>query len=339
MEKTLEVSNLKVQFNLDEGTVKAVDGMDFSIYSGKCLGIVGESGCGKSVTAQSIMQIVPTPPGKIVDGKIIYQYKDGNTIDIASLKPSSKKMRSIRGKEISMVFQEPMNSLSPVHSIGDQIGEVVQLHQKVDKREGKKRAVAILKRVRIPRPEVVVDEYPHQLSGGMRQRVMIALALSCEPSLLIADEPTTALDVTVQAQILELINDLQNDFGMSLMLITHDLGVIAQNADHVAVVYLGKIVEYGSVMEVFNNPLHPYTRALFASIPSLEGTERLHPITGSVPDPYAVIRGCPFRERCSEQVEMCSLDDVPNLVDYEGTHKVRCFLYDDGRGNRGERDE
>lgn len=331
MEKILEVRDLKTYFYSDEGVVKAVDGVDFTVYKGKSLGIVGESGCGKSVTAQSVMQIVPSPPGKIVGGEILY-YKGDEVIDIAKLKPDSRAMRAIRGSEIAIIFQEPMNSLSPVHTVGNQIMEAILLHQRVSKKEAKERAIEMLRMVRVPRPDEVVDEYPHQLSGGMRQRAMIALALCCEPSLLIADEPTTALDVTVQAQILALIKDLQDELGMGLMLITHDLGVVAQTADFVAVMYLGKIVEYGTVYDVFSDPLHPYTRALFASIPTLEDTKKLQPIKGSVPDPYAVITGCPFKDRCTERTDKCDIDKVPDLVEAEDGHKVRCFLYDKGQG-------
>jgi len=323
-EELLDVRGLKTHFFLEEGTVKAVDGVDFKVFRGQSLGIVGESGCGKSVTALSIMQLLPVPPGRIVGGEIWYHH-NGTAVDLATLRPNSKRMRSIRGAEIAMIFQEPMNSLSPVHSIGVQIIEAIRLHHKMGRREAKERTIEMLRKVKIPRPDLVVNEYPHHLSGGMRQRAMIAVALSCDPALLIADEPTTALDVTVQAQILKLISELQEELGTGLMLITHDLGVIAQTVDQVAVVYLGKVVEYGAVVSVFKRPLHPYTRALFNSIPKLEGRQRLRPIQGSVPDPYKVIVGCPFRDRCTERRPRCESDEVPELVEVESGHLVRCF--------------
>ena len=328
MEPLLEVRGLKTHFFLDDGVVRAVNGVDFAIDRGESLGIVGESGCGKSVTAYSIMRLVPEPPGKIIDGEIIYHTENG-PVDITSHASNSRAMRELRGNEIAMIFQEPMNSLSPVHTIGNQIGESIMLHRPVRKKEAREIAIDMLARVRIPRPAKVVDDYPHQLSGGMRQRAMIALALCCNPSLLIADEPTTALDVTVQAQILRLISDLQRDSEMGLMLITHNLGVVAQTVDKVAVIYLGRVVEFGSVLEVFQSPLHPYTRALFASIPRPEGTVSLSPIQGSVPDPYQVIHGCPFRDRCPEWIEQCESRQVPALTSENTDHPVRCYLYGD----------
>ncbi len=324
-QQLLEVQNLKTHFFTDDGVVKAVNGVDLSIRRGESLGVVGESGCGKSVTAQSIMQIVPSPPGKIVDGKILFHTEKG-VVDVASLKSNGREMRSIRGKEVSMIFQEPMNSLSPVHTIGSQIAEGIRLHQRISKNEARERTVEMLDKVRISRPAEVFDEYTYQLSGGMRQRAMIALSLACGPALLIADEPTTALDVTVQAQILRLIRDLQQDFGMGLMLITHDLGVIAQTVDLVAVVYLGKVVEYGTLTDVFLDPKHPYTKALFASIPRIEEEHSLKPISGSVPDPYQKIPGCPFAGRCDHVHDPCN-KNIPALVQQDGKHSVRCFLY------------
>ncbi len=321
----LDVRNLKTHFFTDDGVVKAVDGVDLSIQKGESLGVVGESGCGKSVTAQSIMQIVPSPPGRIVEGKILFHTGKG-AVDVTSLKPNGKEMRSIRGKEVSMIFQEPMNSLSPVHTIGSQIAEGIRIHQKISRADARQRTIEMLEKVRIPRPAEVFDEYTYQLSGGMRQRAMIALSLACGPALLIADEPTTALDVTVQAQILRLIRDLQQDFGMGLMLITHDLGVIAQTVDLVAVVYLGKVVEYGTLKEVFLEPQHPYTKALFASIPRIEEEHSLKPISGSVPDPYSKIPGCPFAGRCVHVHDRCK-SEVPALVPGDGEHSVRCFLH------------
>lgn len=334
MEKVLEVRNLHTHFLLEEGTVKAVNGVDLDVYRGKTLGIVGESGCGKSVTAQSIMRIVPSPPGRIVDGEIRL-LRNGESMELSAYKNNAKELRAIRGREISMIFQEPMTSLSPVHTVGGQIGEVIRLHQGLGKIDAKDRAIAMLKKVGIPRPEKVVDAYAHQLSGGMRQRAMIARALSCEPRILIADEPTTALDVTVQAQILKVLADLQKDFGMALILITHNLGVIAQVADYVAVFYLGIIAEEGPVETIFARPRHPYTAALFTSIPRIETTGRLSPIRGTVPDPFAEIKGCPFRDRCDKSFARCESDEIPPQYTVEPDHRVRCFLYeDDGTGRR-----
>ena len=327
MEKVLEIRGLHTHFELEEGTVTAVNGVDLDVYRGRTLGIVGESGCGKSVTAQSIMRIVPSPPGRIVSGEIRLFRKEG-VIDLAAYSNNSKELRSVRGSEISMVFQEPMTSLSPVHTVGAQIIEVIRLHQGLDKQAARKRAIEMLKVVGIPRAELVVDSYPHQLSGGMRQRAMIARALSCEPKILIADEPTTALDVTVQAQILKVLADLRNDFGMALILITHNLGVIAQVADYVAVFYLGIIVEEGPVDRIFARPLHPYTAALFASIPRIETEGRLSPIRGSVPDPFATVTGCPFRDRCERSFGRCESGEVPPAYEVESGHKARCFLYE-----------
>ena len=325
----LEVRDLKTYFYLEEGVVKAVDGVDFNLFKGKTLGIVGESGCGKSVTAQSIMRIVPSPPGRIVAGEISFS-RDGRKVDLTQLDARGKEMRAIRGKEISMIFQEPMTSLSPVHSVGTQIMEVVRLHQGVSKAQARELAVDSLRKVGIPRPTAVVDNYPHQLSGGMRQRAMIARALSCRPAILIADEPTTALDVTVQDQILRLLKELREEMGMALILITHDLGVIAQTADYVSVFYLGMVVETGDIYQVFDNPLHPYTQALFDSIPRLDRKERLYPIKGTVPDPFALISGCPFRERCTKSLPKCETAEVPALSEVEEGHQARCFLYGGG---------
>ena len=331
MEALLEIADLKTHFFLEDGVVKAVNGVDLVLPRGRSLGIVGESGCGKSVTAQSVMRIVPEPPGRIVSGQIRYRFSDGRVVDIGALRSGSRAMRRIRGAEISMIFQEPMNSLSPVHTIGNQIVEAIRLHRNVGKREAWELAVEMLDRVRISRPSDVADDYPYHLSGGMRQRAMIALALSCNPALLIADEPTTALDMTVQAQILRLIQDLRDEFEMGLMLITHNLGVVAQTVDDVAVFYLGRVMEYGNVVDVFKHPLHPYTRALFKSIPRPEGTERLFPIHGSVPDPYEKVAGCPFRARCEEASPKCIEDAVPELIDAGGGHMVRCFLHSSER--------
>ena len=327
--KVLEVKNLKVSFFTDDGEVKAVNGVDFPVYAGMSLGIVGESGCGKSVTAQSIMRLVPSPPGRILDGQILL-HQNGSSLDLVPLPANGREIRSVRGRVMSMIFQEPMTSLSPVHQVGGQIIEAIRVHRRVTKSEAEEIALEMLHKVRMPRPQKVLRDYPYQLSGGMRQRAMIAMALSCDPSLLIADEPTTALDVTVQAQILKLTRTLQSQLDTALMLITHDLGVVAQTADYVAVFYLGKVVEYGTVYDVFENPLHPYTQALFRSIPRLDSTNRVRPIKGSVPDPYAVVRGCPFRDRCPTRFERCNEDAVPAIAPVDGgEHMVRCFLHSD----------
>ncbi len=295
----LEVRNLQTHFVSELGRVRAVDGASFRLESGQTLGIVGESGCGKSIMSRSILRIVPHP-GEIVGGKILYQ-RDGESIDLAALDPKSAEIRAIRGAEIAMVFQEPMTSLSPVHTIGDQISEAIRLHQLFSKAAARERTIEVLSLVGMPRPEGIIDRYPHELSGGMRQRAMIAMALSCEPRLLIADEPTTALDVTTQAQILALLRRLQGELGMAIMFITHDLGVIAQMTDHVIVMYMGRIVESADVDSLFYQPQHPYTGALLHSIPRLGSSQpggKLNVIRGSIPDPYAVPGGCPFHNRC-----------------------------------------
>ena len=328
----LELKDIKTYFYLDEGTVKSVDGVSFSIDKEKTLGVVGESGCGKSVTAQSILQIVPQP-GRIIQGEILlHQNTNGNgrkVTDLTKLDPQGSEIRRIRGKEISMIFQEPMTAFSPVHTVGSQIIEAILLHQNLSKKAAREHAIEMLDRVGISLPQMRVDEYPHQFSGGMRQRAMIAMALSCNPSLLIADEPTTALDVTVQAQILELMNDLKKEFGMSIMMITHDLGVIAEMADDVIVMYLGKAVEHTDVDRLFHEPKHPYTRALLKSIPKVEKVSvRLESIKGGVPDPFAVLKGCPFFPRCPEGLPgVCDEDKPPALVEMAKGHQVACFLY------------
>lgn len=325
----LEVKNLRTHFELDEGTVKAVDGVDFTVKRGITLGIVGESGCGKSVTAMSILKIVDDP-GKIVDGEVILR-NNGSVTDLVALSPNSPEMRHIRGNAIAMIFQEPMNSLSPVHTIGDQIMEAVLLHNDMTKSQARARAAELLGLVGIPNPEQRVDNYTFQLSGGMRQRAMIAMALSCNPSLLIADEPTTALDVTTQAQILELMNSLQAQFGMAVMLITHDLGVVAETCDEVVVMYLGEVVEQATVDDLFYDPKHPYTQALMRSIPKLGAgrTQQLNPIEGSVPDPFNRPSGCPFHSRC-DQFMPGKCDAIhPKLTVLEDGRTVRCLLYED----------
>ncbi len=322
----LEVKNLRAYFHIEQGIVRAVDGVSFDIRREGSLGVVGESGCGKSVTALSIMQLLPKPEGKIEGGEIYYYKNSNESINIAKLNPYGDEIRDIRGNEISMIFQEPMTSLNPVYNIGQQIMEAIQLHQKVDKGEARKRAIKILDRVRMPAPKQRVDEYPHQLSGGMRQRVMIAIALSCNPALLIADEPTTALDVTIEAQILTLIKELQKEFGMSLMIITHDLGVIGEMADNVIVMYVGKVVEKASAKDIFENSLHPYTKALLKSLPKIGRKERLVSISGSVPNPYSLPKGCSFAPRCNEAKDICK-KEIPPMCKLEGNHCVYCWNY------------
>jgi oligopeptide/dipeptide ABC transporter ATP-binding protein len=324
----LEVKGLKTHFFTDEGVVKAVDGADFQIQRGGTVCLVGESGCGKSVTARSILQIVKKP-GRIVTGQILMHRSDGEVVDLAKLNPRSRTMRAIRGKEIAMIFQEPMSSLSPVHTIGNQIMEAINLHFDVEKEEARDRTISLLKRVGIPKAEQRLNAYVFQLSGGMRQRAMIAMALSCRPSLLIADEPTTALDVTTQATILDLIKELQQDLNMTIMFITHDLGVVAEIADKVVVMYLGKAVESGTVDAVFHDPKHPYTRALHKSIPKLgeSGKGRLDTIRGMVPHPFARPRGCTFHPRCDSFMPgVCDRIEPPIITLDEGVD-VRCLLY------------
>lgn len=328
----LEVKNLQTHFELDEGTVEAVKGVDFTVRSGITLGIVGESGCGKSVTAMSILKIVDTP-GKIVGGEVLLN-TDGHIVDLVSLPENSREMRYIRGNSIAMIFQEPMNSLSPVHSIGNQIMEAILLHRDMNKEQARKYAIELLTLVGIPKPEDRIDNYTFQLSGGMRQRVMIAMALSCNPALLIADEPTTALDVTTQAQILELMKSLQDQFGMAVMMITHDLGVVAEACDEVVVMYLGEVVEQADVDSLFYDPKHPYTQALIRSIPRLGAgrTQKLDPIEGSVPDPFNRPSGCPFHSRC-DQFMPGKCDVIhPDLITLDDGRTVRCLLYQDTEG-------
>ena len=318
----LQVRNLKTYFNTGSGVVKAVDGVDFSIKRGETLGMVGESGCGKSVSALSILQLIQDPPGRIVGGEIIFAGED-------LLKQRAEKIRKIRGNKISMIFQEPMTSLNPVFTIGDQIMEPMILHQKLTKRTALEKAIEMLGLVGISSPSKRVLEYPHQLSGGMRQRAMIAMALSCNPDLLIADEPTTALDVTIQAQILELLKELKDNIGMSILMITHDLGLIAEISDNVVVAYGGKAVEYSDVISIFKNPLHPYTIGLQNSIPSLEDKKarKLRVIRGSIPDPLALPGGCKFHPRCDFATDLCR-NEEPALAKARDNHLVRCWMYD-----------
>jgi peptide/nickel transport system ATP-binding protein/oligopeptide transport system ATP-binding protein len=309
----LKVQGLTTRFFTDEGVSYAVEDVSFEIPRGRTVALVGESGCGKTVTALSILRLIATPPGRIVAGSV---WLNGTDL----LKLPEPQMRSVRGNKISMIFQEPMTSLNPVFTVGDQIIEAVMLHQKVDRAEALRRAVAMLRKVGIPDPESRVREYPHQMSGGMRQRVMIAMALVCGPQLLIADEPTTALDVTIQAQILDLLRSLQDDFGMSILLITHDLGVVAETAHHVAVMYAGRLVEEADVLELFDNPLHPYTVGLFRSRPTLEDRGALPYIPGTVPSPLAIPPGCPFHPRCPLSDGQKCTTDRPPLDEKAGGH-------------------
>jgi peptide/nickel transport system ATP-binding protein len=331
----LKVDNLHTHFHLHEGIVKAVNGVSFAIKRGQTLGIIGESGSGKSVTAQSIMRLLPNA-GRIVDGEILLHRRQADDVsheivDLAQLSPTGREIRSIRWQEIAMIFQEPMTSLSPVHTIADQITEAMLLHFKgMSKREARERAVHLMTRVGIPRADTLIDSYSFQFSGGMRQRAMIAMALSCNPQLLIADEPTTALDVTIEAQILSLIKQLQEEFDMAVMFITHDLAVIGEVSDEVVVMYLGEVMEHASVEAIFEEPLHPYTRALWRSIPTIDGNlSRLTPIQGMLPNAYEVQVGCPFYSRCDERVEGVCNRVHPPLIEVEPGHKVRCILYEE----------
>jgi len=324
----IEVRGLKTYFYTEDGVGRAVDGVNFTIESEKTLGVVGESGCGKSVTALSIMRLIQMPPGKIEAGEILY-HRNGNVMDLTKLDPQGDEMRSIRGNEIAMIFQEPMTSLNPVYTIGNQIMEAIRLHQHLRKKEARKKAIEMLHAAGLSSPKQHMTEYPHQLSGGMRQRAMIAMALSCSPSLLIADEPTTALDVTIQAQVLGLMNDLRTEFKTAILFITHDLGVIASMADDVVIMYLGKIVESASVRSIFHNPKHPYTQGLMNSIPSLATTrkERLVPIKGIVPDPFEVPQGCGFEPRCPHAMEICKTQ-IPSLKELVPGHLAACWLFE-----------
>ena len=323
-EDLLEVKNLKTYFYTDEGIVKAVDDVSFKIKKKETLAVVGESGCGKSITAMSIMRLIPNPPGKIEGGEILFEEKD-------ILKLNENEIRNIRGNQISVIFQEPMTSLNPVFTIGNQIEESLILHKGISKGEARKVAVEMLKMVEIPRAEQIVDCYPHELSGGMRQRAMIAMAISCNPKLLIADEPTTALDVTIQAQILDIMRELKENLGTSIMFITHDLGVVAEMADYVIVMYAGKIVEEASVLELFKNPLHPYTRGLLKSKPVINKFQnKLYPIPGQVPNPLHMPEGCYFNPRCERAKDICR-KMKPELRKICDGHKVSCWLYEEGK--------
>ena len=322
MAKTLvEFKDVHTYFYTEAGTVKAVNGVSYKIKEGETVCVVGESGCGKSVTALSLMRLIAAPQGEIVKGNISFDGKD-----ITSL--SEEDMMSIRGNDISMIFQEPMTSLNPVFTVGNQIMESIMLHQKLDKKQARDKAIEMVKLVGIPRAEAIVDSYPHELSGGMRQRIMIAMALSCNPKLLIADEPTTALDVTIQAQILDLMRDIKQKTQTSIMLITHDLGVVAEMADYVVVMYAGKVIEEGPVNDIFKNPLHPYTRGLLKSKPVInQETDRLYSIPGQVPNPIGMKDSCYFHERCEHCMEICKTQ-IPTIKYYDEQHKISCFLYD-----------
>jgi peptide/nickel transport system ATP-binding protein len=326
----LDIRDLHIHFFTDEGVVKAVDGVDMTIRRGKTLCVVGESGCGKSVMSLASLRIVNSP-GRIVGGQILLQRGAGaGTIDIAALKADSRELRAIRGSEIAMIFQEPMTSLSPMYTVGNQIMEPIRLHEAVSKQEARNRAIEMLRKVRIPKPERLIDEYPFRLSGGMRQRAMIAMALACNPSMLIADEPTTALDVTTQAQIIDLMLELQQEYGMAIMFITHDLGVVAEIADDVAVMYLGKVVECGDADTIFNDPKHPYTQALLRSIPKISATrEPLEAIEGMVPSPFRRPQGCAFHPRCAQAIAGVCDTDAPPVVTLGDGQTVRCVLYQD----------
>lgn len=320
---TLVVEGLKTSFYTDDGIVRSVDGVDFVVPRGKTLGLVGESGCGKSITALSILRLIPEPPGKIEGGKIIFQGED-------LLNYSEKEMREIRGNRISMIFQEPMTSLNPVFTVGNQLAEAVKLHQGLNDTQALEKAVEMLKLVGIPSPEKRVSQYPFELSGGMRQRVMIAMALSCKPDLLIADEPTTALDVTIQAQILDLLKKLQQELGTSIIMITHDLGVVAETCDQVAVMYAGKIVEYADADKLLEDPQHPYTQGLLKSSPRIgEGKDRLDAIEGFVPSPYHMPPGCAFAPRCPFRFDRCD-EALPELKENAPDRLLRCYLQDKG---------
>jgi len=325
----LQVSGLSTSFFTSKGIFRAVAGINFDVKKGAVLGLVGESGCGKTVTALSVMRLVPDPPGRIVGGKILFQGTDLLTL-------TEKEMQSIRGKRIAMVFQEPMTSLNPVFTVGNQIMEMLRLHLKMSKRDALERTIQLLTQVGIPSPEQRVKEYPHQLSGGMRQRVMIAMAISCHPDLVIADEPTTALDVTIQAQILNLLKQLREELGMAMILVSHDLGVIAEVADVVAIMYAGRIIEHTSTQELFANPLHPYTQGLLASLPRFDRSsrpsgqlhnrrERLKAISGMVPPLSNLPSGCTFHPRCPVAIEVCHRDE-PELIEVSPGHKVHCWL-------------
>jgi oligopeptide/dipeptide ABC transporter ATP-binding protein len=323
----LEVRDLHTQFPTDDGLVRAVDGVSFDVFEGETLGIVGESGCGKSVTSLSVMNMISSP-GTIESGRITFRLEDQDPWLITDLKPTGKEMQSIRGNHISMIFQEPMTSFTPVYSIGRQVQEQILQHRRITKNEAKERSIELLEFVGIANPRQRYDEYPHQFSGGMRQRAMIAMALSCDPRLLIADEPTTALDVTIEAQILDLLRSIQERTGMAVMLITHDMSVIAQMSDRVMVMYMGKSVEEGTCEDIFySDTLHPYTEGLLTSIPTIGVREELSPIRGNTPSVYNIPAGCPFHPRCPYVMDHCS-ERFPEMYPVGDAHTARCFLYE-----------
>jgi peptide/nickel transport system ATP-binding protein len=336
----LSIRDLQAEFSTPLGVVRALNGVTFDLPRGKVLGIVGESGCGKSVTARAILQIIEKP-GRITGGSITLRDADGDT-EITRLAPDSSRMRELRGREIAMIFQEPMSSLNPVYTIGNQIAEAILIHQTRNRREAHDRAVDMLRQVGMPHPEAVASSYPHQLSGGMRQRAMIAMALSCNPTVLIADEPTTALDVTTEAQILELIRNVRDQLGMSIMFITHSMGVVAQLCDEVIVMYLGRIVERAPVDDLFHDPKHPYTQALLRSIPRIGGDRKipLEVIEGSVPDPHTRVSGCPFHPRCPDAIPGRCDSVLPGVSTAGPGHTVHCHLYQsDDEANPSQTEE
>lgn len=313
----LEVKNLKINYETSDGVVHAVNGIDFSIDEGEALGLVGETGAGKTTTALGIMRLVPDPPGRILEGEVLFQGRN-------LLEESSSAMKQHRGKDISMIFQDPMTSLNPVMTVGAQIAEVVRIHEKLSRAQAEVRAAQMLEMVGIPAERMT--DYPHQFSGGMKQRVVIAMALACSPKFIIADEPTTALDVTIQAQVLELIRDIQKRFNTGMLMITHDLGVVAEICSKIAIMYAGYIVEYGSIARIYENPMHPYTKGLFGSLPNLhEKVKRLNPIEGMMPDPANLPLGCPFEPRCPRKCSECK--SLPRMIEVEKDHFVRCQLF------------
>ena len=319
----LKIENLSTSFHTNETIVQAVRGVDLHINQAEILAIVGESGCGKSVTALSVLRLISIPPGRFDSGQIKF-----NNHDLLNL--SESDMQKVRGNDISMIFQEPMTSLNPIFTIGDQIAEAIIQHQRVTNAEARKQTLNLLRKVLMPSPEIRIDQYPHELSGGMKQRVMIAIAIACRPALLIADEPTTALDVTIQAQILSLLSSLRQDSEMSILLITHNLGIVAQFADRVAVMYSGKIVEEAAVESLFENPMHPYTRGLLNSLPKDDNESKLESIPGAVPHPAYLPRGCAFHPRCKDAMPQCQQQPLITNVTEENTHKVACWLYEEG---------
>ncbi|MCK5802596.1 MAG: ABC transporter ATP-binding protein [Lentisphaeria bacterium] len=341
MDFLLDVTDLHVHFHLREGVLRAVNGVSLQVRPNQTLGVVGESGCGKSITAKAIMGLLP-PKATITGGQVLLAPREpgGTPLELSSLKPNGKEMRGILGADIAMIFQEPMTSFSPVHTIGNQIVESIRLHRTATRKEARDIAIETLRLVQVPMAERRVDAYPHELSGGLRQRCMIAMALCCKPRMLVADEPTTALDVTIQAQILTLIRRLQSELQMAVMMITHDLGVIAQVADHVVVMYLGRVVEKADTPTLFAKPLHPYTLGLMASIPRLDQNEgtRLHSIRGSVPDPFFTPEGCPFHPRCDKFIAgTCDCGEPPELVDVAPNHAVACHLFSAGTTDSGSK--